>query len=176
MSSSLIDTPTWRSDRLFIKEPFFNAIKNTVFENQPKMSHFPPIFVLFCRKTCQIGHFWHFFYETVNVARFARNVEWDFFYGFQTPWWPQGGHRQIGIENTTGISKFSENIFRCIAQCLKITQNVSFEFFNFSIFTNFCPIKVNMSGNTVWPQASGFQKLAKWTILAFLVNFWPLKM
>ena len=27
--------------------------------------------------------------------------------------------------------------------------------------TNFCPIKTYMSGNTVWPQASGFQKLAK---------------
>ena len=22
----------------------------------------------------------------VNVARFARNVEWDFFFDFQTPW------------------------------------------------------------------------------------------
>ena len=27
--------------------------------------------------------------------------------------------------------------------------------------TNFCPIKTDLSGNTVWPQASGFQKLAK---------------
>ena len=26
--------------------------------------------------------------------------------------------------------------------------------------TNFCPIKTDLSGNTVWPQASGFQKLA----------------
>ena len=30
-----------------------------------------------------------------------------------------------------------------------------------AFFTNFCPIKVDLSGNTVWPQASGFQKLAK---------------
>ena len=37
--------------------------------------------------------FWNFgiFYEllsteNVNVARFARNVEWDFFCDFQTPW------------------------------------------------------------------------------------------
>ena len=30
--------------------------------------------------------------------------------------------------------------------------------------TNFCPIKIDLSGNTVWPQASGFQKLAKLTI------------
>ena len=27
--------------------------------------------------------------------------------------------------------------------------------------TNFWPIKTDLSGNTVWPQASGFQKLAK---------------
>ena len=27
--------------------------------------------------------------------------------------------------------------------------------------TNFCPIKTELSGNTVWPQATGFQKLAK---------------
>ena len=32
---------------------------------------------------------------------------------------------------------------------LKIIQNVSFEFFHFGIFTNFCPIKTEMSGNTV---------------------------
>ena len=36
--------------------------------------------------------------------------------------------------------------------------------------TNFCPIKTDMSGNTVWPQASGFQNLAK------MDNFCPLKM
>ena len=39
------------------------------------------------------------------------------------------------------------NIF---THCLKITQNVAFEFFNFDIFfTNFCPIKIDLSGNTV---------------------------
>ena len=30
-----------------------------------------------------------------------------------------------------------------------------------SFSTNFCPIKTHLSGNTVWTQASGFQKLAK---------------
>ena len=35
---------------------------------------------------------------------------------------------------------------------------------NFGIFTNFCPLKIDLSGNTYWPQASGFQKLAKSTI------------
>ena len=35
---------------------------------------------------------------------------------------------------------------------------------NFVIFTNFCPIKIDLSGNTVWPQTSVFLKLAKLTI------------
>ena len=50
--------------------------------------------------------------------------------------------------------------------CLKITQNVEFKFLNMAISTNFCPIKTDLSGNTVWQQGSGFQKLAKpkWTI------------
>ena len=33
--------------------------------------------------------------------------------------------------------------------------------------TNFCPIKTDLSGNTVRPQASDFQKLAK------MDHFWP---
>ena len=64
------------------------------------------------------------------------------------------------------------------SQCLKITQNVSFEFFLILAFsTNFCPIKTDLSGNTVRPQASGFQKTRKnEPFLAFLINFCPLKM
>ena len=46
-----------------------------------------------------------------------------------------------------------------MAHCLKITQNVAFLILAFS--TNFCPIKTDLSGNTVCPQASGFQKFAK---------------
>ena len=33
-----------------------------------------------------------------------------------------------------------------------------------AFFINSCPIKTDLSGNNVWPQASGFQKLAKLTI------------
>ena len=47
------------------------------------------------------------------------------------------------------------------ARCLKFTQNVPFEFLNFGTFHQFCLIKTDLSGNTIWPQASGFQKLAK---------------
>ena len=30
-----------------------------------------------------------------------------------------------------------------------------------AFYTNFCHIKSDLSGNIVWPQASGFQKIAK---------------
>ena len=33
--------------------------------------------------------------------------------------------------------------------CLKITQNVALKFLNFGIFHQFCPIKTDLSGNTV---------------------------
>ena len=42
-----------------------------------------------------------------------------------------------------------------------MTQNVVFEF---CISNNFCPIQNDLSGNTVCPKGSVFQKLAKWTI------------
>ena len=45
--------------------------KLQVFKNSPKLS----IFGLFK---------WILFTQSVNLARFARNVEWDFFYDFQT--------------------------------------------------------------------------------------------
>ena len=38
--------------------------------------------------------------------------------------------------------------FATATHCLKITQNVAFECLNFGIFTNFCPIKTDLSGNT----------------------------
>ena len=37
-------------------------------------------------KTRQMDHFGIFSWTFVNVARFARNVEWDFFCDLQTPW------------------------------------------------------------------------------------------
>ena len=47
------------------------------------------------------------------------------------------------------------------SQCFKITQSVVFEFWILAFSTNFGPIKTDLSGNTVWPQAADFQKLAK---------------
>ena len=48
--------------------------------------------------------------------------------------------------------------FHIVWKLLKMSH-LNFWFLAFS--TNFCPIKIDLSGNTVWPQASGFQKLAK---------------
>ena len=56
--------------------------------------------------------------------------------------------------------KKSNAIFKVI---FKHCENVAFELLNFWIlafFTNF-PIKPDLSGIAVWPQASGFQKLVK---------------
>ena len=43
-------------------------------------------------------------------------------------------------------------------------------FFILAFSTNFCPIKTDLSGNTIWPQASGFQKLAK------MDHFWQFEL
>ena len=59
-----------------------------------------------------------------------------------------------------------------ISQCWKITQNVAYKFFNLGISINFCPIKSDLSGNTVWLPSSGCQNLAKLTIFGI---FYELK-
>ena len=43
----------------------------------------------------------------------------------------------------------------------KLLKMSHFNFWVLVFSTNFCPFKTDLSGNTVWPQASGFQKLAK---------------
>ena len=49
-----------------------------------------------------------------------------------------------------------------VALCLKIySKCLVLNFWTLTFSTNFCPIKTDLSGNTVWPQALGFQKLAK---------------
>ena len=61
---------------------------------------------------------------------------------------------------TVSVSK-SIQIFILQSHCLKITQNVAFDIFNFGIFHHFLSVKTDLSGNTVWPQASAFKKLDK---------------
>ena len=43
----------------------------------------------------------------------------------------------------------------------KLLKMSHLNFWILAFSTNFCPIKPNLSGYTVWPQVSGYQKLAK---------------
>ena len=45
-----------------------------------------------------------------------------------------------------------------------------------AIFSNYCSIKIDLSGNTVWPRASVFQKLAKLTIFGIFNELLSTKM
>ena len=56
--------------------------------------------------------------------------------------------RKKGLFNTFLVFTLFENYSKCRIWILVFS-------------TNFCPIKTDLSGNTVWPQASGFQKIAK---------------
>ena len=72
--------------------------------------------------------------------------------------------------------RLTQKLFRprTWAQCLKITQNVAFKRFSILPFsTNFCLIKIDLSGNTFWPQAPAFKELAKqnWLFFAFEWTF-----
>ena len=55
----------------------------------------------------------------------------------------------------------------------KLLKMSHFNFWILAFSTNFCPIKPDLSGNTVWPQASGFQKTR--SFLHFLRYFCPRK-
>ena len=60
---------------------------------------------------------------------------------------------------------FSENSQKAhkikVPQGLKITKKCRIWFSILAFSANFCPMKIDLSGNTVWLQASAFQKLAK---------------
>ena len=53
---------------------------------------------------------------------------------------------------------FSLEIHCIRSHCLKIPKMSHLNFSILAFSTNFCSIKTDMFGNTVWPQASGFKK------------------
>ena len=61
-----------------------------------------------------------------------------------------GSHQKVADEST----KERHSVWKS-----PIMSHLKFWILAFS--SNFCPIKTDMSGNTVWPQASDFQTLAK---------------
>ena len=54
----------------------------------------------------------------------------------------------------------------CIQKCTVFENHSKCRIWILALSTIFCPIKIDLSGNTVWPEASGFQKLAK------IEHFW----
>ena len=56
---------------------------------------------------------------------------------------------------------------------MKITHNVAFAISILAFSTNFLPIKSDLSGNTVWPPESGFQKVAKLIVYGIFRQFLP---
>ena len=72
----------------------------------------------------------------------------------------EGNTNVIAAAVKTSFSNISSSI--CVLTLENFYAFVShFNFFILAFSTNLWPIKTDMSGNTVWPQASGFQKLAK---------------
>ena len=57
------------------------------------------------------------------------------------------------------LSPFSFRQVNVQPQCLKIIKKC--RIWILALSTYFCPFKCDLSGNTIWPQTSGFQKLTK---------------
>ena len=68
----------------------------------------------------------------------------------------------LNFEGKLKISKKNESITLALHSVWKSPKMSNLSFSTLAFSTIFCPI--DLSGNTVWLQASGFQKLAKWTI------------
>ena len=62
-------------------------------------------------------------------------------------------------KNCIGVysSGAKEKLVKASTERLKITQNVAFQFLILAFSTIFCRIEIDLSGNTVWPQASDIQ-------------------
>ena len=90
--------------------------------------------------------------------------------------------REFEISQPTVISIIKDlrlksiKIREVFTHTLKNIQNVALEVSILAFSTNFCTTKINSSGNTVPPKASGFLKLSKMGRVYFQINFGPLKM
>ena len=84
----------------------------------------------------------------------------------------------IGVYGVEGKSKLCVLSANFPSQCLKITQNVAFEFFQFlAISINFCLIQKWPVWKHCLTASFRFSKTRQnWPFLVFLMNFWPPKM
>ena len=116
------------------------------------------------------GWCWHWF-RSIALSRMDASLH-------------SGGHADPAAQILPSQSLLltSESWCRHWATHSRLAQGTVFEnhpkcriWMAFSI--NFWPIKTDLSGNSVWPQALGFQKLAKLDhFWHFLMNFCPLQM
>ena len=92
------------------RAPTASIFKLTVFENKKKWSHFNFSILTFSIKFCRFK----LSITNVNVARFARNVEWDFLCDFQTPC------VEISQEDARGIAKICVYCAKALVMLTKI--------------------------------------------------------
>ena len=84
-------------------------------------------------------------------------------------WWTQKLHPLLLLYYSRSKSSFQRE-YKMVPKILtqkaanivwKLLKMSHFNFWIMAFPTIFCPIKTDLSGNTVWPQASSFQKLVK---------------
>ena len=119
---------------------------------------------------------------SANLDQTSRNFQLQKrFQVITTSIWREKFQKKNWAEKSREIARilqyFAVNNFNLTRKCMKITQNVELKFLILAFSINFCPIKSDLSDNTVWPQALWFQKFAKiCRCLVFLMNFCLLKM
>ena len=77
----------------------------------------------------------------------------------------------VGCYDAVGLEGKNASVLLCAVKLHSVWKSPRMSYLYFSILafsTKFCPIKTDLFGNTVWPQASGCQKLAEMgPLLAF---------
>ena len=63
-----------------------------------------------------------------------------------------------------GLDTLTHNGFILTYVCTLFKNYSICRIWNLTFSTNFCPIKTDLSDNSVWPQAADFQNLSKWII------------
>ena len=62
---------------------------------------------------------------------------------------------------TVSLLNQQSNVNNSLSSVWKVLKMSHLNVLILAFSTNFCPIKTDLFGNTVWPQDSGFQKLDK---------------
>ena len=90
---------------------------------------------------------WNLHFLSKNSTLTPREKSWFF--------WMKNSWKCCGLGLFSCWQLWFHTLFENYSKC----RILIFGILAFS--TNFCPIKTDLSGKTVWPQASSFQKLAK---------------